>query len=880
MPLIPGSRLGPYEILGLLGEGGMGQVYRARDTQLDRDVAIKILPELFAADPDRVMRFEREAKALAALNHPNIAQIHGVERSGTTRALVMELVEGEDLAQQIARGPVPIDQAVGIARQMAAGLEGAHEAGLVHRDLKPANVKVRDDGTVKVLDFGLAKALDSAGTHLPQNVADSPTLTSPALTQAGVLLGTAAYMAPEQARGRAVDKRADIWAFGCVLYELVTGQNAFAGETVTDTLSAIITRSPDLGLLPAGTPAAVRRLIERCLERDPKRRLRDIGEARIALEAVGESTGPSAGPLATAPRWRTALPWSLAALAILMAVGVMASRAAAPGRVELPPLTVRLALPGLALARNTLPSLSPDGRRIAYVANGGLWTRDLDRLEPRQVTGVDAPRFPFWSPDGRQIAYVHDGALWRVPAEGGRAVMVAAVRFNLGARTPGGVWRPDGTIVFTSAAGGSGLLAVSDEGGEMRTLHAQDSAIESDFHRPSLLPDGDSLLFAVDRLEGGSNTIGVLSRGERKDVLTLDGEVVEGPVYSPTGHILYTRETTAPGIWAVPFSLTRMETTGAPFLVVAGASWPAVTPDGTLVYADLATGGLMQLAWVDPEGARTPAFPGTFPRVLSPRLSPDGHRLAAVVLTDSNQSEVTLFDLRRQTRAVLERGPGIPSRLAWLGNDRLVLTSGGNGPQATVVVRQVDGAARDEIGRGVRPDGSRDGRALVFVALTPGNYTDLWHRVGDTVQVLLGTRYAEDEPALSPDATLLAYISNETGQEEVFLQGYPEAGAKIQVSSGGGRYPRWSPTGDRIYYRDGTAGADGTTGVLQVSVDRRSGLTLGSPRAVTIPGGIETYPGGFDIAPDGARLIVVQSAGGGTDPSLVVMQNWAASTRP
>jgi hypothetical protein len=415
----------------------------------------------------------------------------------------------------------------------------------------------------------------------------------------------------------------------------------------------------------------------------------------------------------------------------------------------------------------------------------------------------------------------------------------------------------------------------------MRTLHEQD-ATESDFHRPSLLPDGDGLLFVVDRNVRGPDTIGVLTRGRRVDVLTIEGEVLDSPVYSPTGHLVYHRETTAPGIWAVPFSLDRLETTGDPVLIAAGGSWPAVTSSGMLIYADEEFTGLMRLSWVDRQGTVTPAYPETFPAIGSPRLSPDGHRLAATVRTDPGQTAAMIFDLRRQTRAIVERSVGDGAEVTWLGGDRVAITAGTTASADRFYVRHVDGSARDDIAaRGFHPDGARDGSALVFVQTSPGTGPDIWHLVSGVPRLLLGTPHTNRHPALSPDATLLAYESTETGQAEVFLRPYPQDGAIVQVSSGGGHAPRWSPAGDRIYYRLGTAGADGHTGLMEVPVDRRDGgLTLGSPRPVTIPGGIETYPDGFDVAPDGSRLIVVQSAGGGTDPSLIVLQNWLAQVRP
>ena len=495
MPLATGTRLGAYEILGPLGAGGMGEVYRARDTKLDRDVALKILPALFAVDPDRLMRFEREARTLAALNHPHVAQIYGVEDEGDVRALAMELVEGEDLAQLVARGPVPVDQVIAIARQIAAALEAAHEAGIIHRDLKPANVKVREDGTVKVLDFGLAKALEPTsspdalpGTHKVAegtSPAHSPTFTSPAFTQMGVILGTAAYMAPEQARGKTVDKRADIWAFGCVLYEMLTGRAVFAGETVTDTLAAIMTRDPDLAVLPAATPAVLRRLLARCLERDPKQRLRDIGEARIALDApaVAGDSRPVDPPSRIATR------------AWLGGMVLVATASALVGwQMRTPPEP--------PVRRHTIPTpedtppfsagVSPLGEAIAFVAGERVWLQWLNAFSPVEVPASDGAHAVFWSPDGSQVGFEARGQLWRAAAAGGPPIAIGHVpqAFTMAG---GAAWLEDDRIVFTT--GGSGLLVIPAAGGEPVPLLDITPSADADFHNVSGLPGGRGVLF-------------------------------------------------------------------------------------------------------------------------------------------------------------------------------------------------------------------------------------------------------------------------------------------------------------------------------------------------------------------------------------------------
>ena len=458
MALTPGTRLGVYEVTARIGEGGMGQVYRARDTKLNRDVAVKILPGNFADDPDRLARFTREAQTLASLNHLNIAHIHGIEESGGVRALVLELVEGEDLAERLARGPIPLDEALPIARQIAEALEAAHEQGIIHRDLKPANIKVRADGTVKVLDFGLAKAMEPAGLASP-SLAHSPTITTPAhlrqayggqaMTQAGIILGTAAYMAPEQARGKGVDKRADVWAFGVVLYEMLTGRSLFKGDTVTDVLAAVVTREPDWTALPAGVPSAVRRLLRRCIDKDPRLRLRDIGDARIELTARVDSD-MEAQPASVPPARRSRRSWMwIAGMAAAAVVGTVVGRLAfRPPPVESPLVSFELSVPDVPA-----PAISPDGSRIAFTSGGRLHVRELGRLTATDLPGTEGANSPFWSHDSTTIGFGANGKLWRISAAGGPPAVICNLPTTTWDDDAGGAWLPDGTIVFTT--GGS-----------------------------------------------------------------------------------------------------------------------------------------------------------------------------------------------------------------------------------------------------------------------------------------------------------------------------------------------------------------------------------------------------------------------------------------
>ena len=510
MELTPGTRIGPYEILSSLGAGGMGAVYRARDTKLGRDVALKILPESFASDADRLARFEREAQMLASLNHPHIAQIHGFEHSGAVRALVMELVEGEDLSQRIAHGAIALDEALPIARQIAEALEAAHEQGIIHRDLKPANIKLRGDGTVKVLDFGLAKALGGAGEASKaggagrNEVLNSPTMTSPAMTRAGVILGTAAYMAPEQARGKAVDKRADIWAFGCVLYEMLTARRPFGGESITDTLSAITRDTPDWTALPGDTPPAVRRVLMRCLEKDPKQRLRDVGDARIELSATTDTDLRAPAP--TTRSHRGLPPWTVPAAIALTAAVILpfAWRPTAPDANVESVRRFEIQAPELRIDAYRHPVIAPNGEAVAWPAGGSLWVRALDRPEPRRLVADVEPLHLVWSPDSQEIAYFSANRLWRVRAAGGEPVVIADATFRRGANTPGAARLEDGRIVFASAATGSGLLSVNARGGAFETLLDVQPGI-SDFHSPSALPGNRGVVLVLDRGPGGSD---------------------------------------------------------------------------------------------------------------------------------------------------------------------------------------------------------------------------------------------------------------------------------------------------------------------------------------------------------------------------------------
>ena len=651
------QRIGCYQVTAKIGEGGMGEVYRARDTKLDRDVALKVLPEAFTSDPDRLARFEREAKVLASLNHPNIGHIYGLEESRGTKALVLELIEGPTLADRIAQGPIPVDEALPIAKQIAEALEAAHEAGVIHRDLKPANIKVREDGTVKVLDFGLAKAVDVTATGDPDQ---SPTLTA-AATQMGVILGTAAYMSPEQARGKPVDKRADIWAFGCVLFEMLAGRPVFAGESLSDTIAHVLDREPEWDVLPSGTPVGIQKLLRRGLAKDRKQRLPDIGVARLDIDdAMYTAAETLEGLVAASPptAWRRARPW----VAGLVTGAVLAT--VVPWRIHEAPVESSLrkfALPlAVAPTYDDFMAVSPDGLKVAYTQDQRLWIHDLSRLDPIEIVDSDGAFRPFWSPDNNFVAYSDGQSLRKVSVQGGRSEILSAQR---GYSFSGGTWTDDGTIIF--AQNGIGISAVSSQGGEPRLVFALDTARRL-YTAPHYLPDGHSLLLAINGFDG-HNEIVVQSGDTRTSVVSSEVRI-EGVTYSPTGHVLYQLGwPESEGIWAVPFSLSSLTSVGDPFLVVENGMWPSMSRDGTLVYGVYQ--GAQQLVWVDRLGDIAGTIGQPQGRIFGPTVSRDGTQ---VVAQGFHQGSVDIWshDVARGTTARLTLdGSGLASERVCQGSD-------------------------------------------------------------------------------------------------------------------------------------------------------------------------------------------------------------------
>jgi Tol biopolymer transport system component len=900
LALAPGTRLGVYEITAQIGEGGMGQVYRGTDTTLGRQVAIKILPEAFASDPERLARFEREAKTLASLNHPNIAAIYGFEKSGGTHALVMELVEGDDLSQRIARGAIPIDEALPIAKQIAEALEAAHEQGIIHRDLKPANIKVRSDGTVKVLDFGLAKAMQPTAGSSP-SMSMAPTITTPALmTGAGMILGTAAYMAPEQARGRPVDKRADIWAFGAVLFEMATGKRAFDGEDVAATLGAVMRLEPDWASLPPDVPPAVRTLLQRCLVKEPRERVADIAAALFVIEHQIGTTTPATTPPPSHPR-----AWWAAAVAIgaVLALAAYTFRTFGQVRPLLEPLEFTIAPPdgtsfgGLAAGGTgyaTHLAVSPDGRHVVFVARAKselhLWLRSVASTEARLLQGTEGSVFPFWSPDSRHIAFFASGALKRVAIAGGPPVTLADAPIGLG-----GSWSSNDTIVFHRAAG-SGLVRIPSAGGVPTPVTTL--AEGEDGHRwPHFLPDGRHFFYTAvtgaccPPAKPGVVKIGSLDGGEPVALLEADSAAAFA-----SGYVLFARGQT---LMAQPFDPTTRTATGDAFPLrervgTEGTRYTSasVSNNGTLAYAPDAAPTSQALIWFDRAG-RALSTLGDGGLDAAPALSPDERHVALALQTGNPINlDIWLIDAERNLRSRLTsdlRAEGSP---VWSPDGtRIAFGSGlGMADKALLFQTQVNQHAASEIlfeaGTLSRPcdprqcrvmptDWSADGRFLLYtlVGAFPAT-SDIWALplVGDrTPFPVATTAFREALGAFSPDSRWVAYMSDEAGQPDVYVQPFGRAGGKHRVSANGGRNPHWRADGKELFYLD----ADGAMTVVSITATDK--VVVGKP-VTLFPVGTLSANQMFSVTKDGQRFLVnARPPNTASTWAMTVVVNWPST---
>ena len=879
MALSAGTHLGSYEVLSQIGAGGMGEVYQAHDTKLGRDVAIKVLPEALAHDAERLARFQREAKMLAALNHSNIATIHGLEQSKGTHFLIMELVSGETLAERVKReGAVPVEEALKIAIQIAEALEAAHEKGIIHRDLKPANVKVTSEGKVKVLDFGLAKAF--AGNAASDDPSNSPTL-SIAATMHGVILGTAAYMSPEQARGKIVDKRTDIWAFGCVLYEMLTGKQAFQGENVTEILAVVVMKEPAFDALPAKTPPAIRTLLIRCLRKDRRQRLPDAGAVRIEIEEA--LAAPLTAVAATAPAtrgWRerftqvAALTMTL--IAIAFAVGFVL-------RAPKPPQPMRLSAEigadaSLYTDSGSSAILSPDGRRLALVASGAdqkqrIYARSLDQLQATALSGTEGARDPFFSPDGQWIGFFADGKLKKISVQGGAAVTLCDVGDDRG-----GSWGTDGTVVFTKDTA-SALSKVSSAGGTPQPLTTLDKqADERTQGWPQVLPGSQAVLFTSNTqgnyYEDADIVVYSIASGQRKTV-ERGGFYAR---YLASGHVVYMHEGT---LFAVPFDLKRLEVTGQPAPILEGVVTATInggaqfsfSDAGNLVYVAGRGSQNVSIYWMDHEGKFQPLreTPGGY---YNPAFSPDGKRLALEIF-DGKRRDIWVYEWERDTLTRLTFGGEGNAYPAWTPDgQRIVYSSQEKGGAPNLWWIRADGvgdAQRLTQSKNLaqfQESWSPDGKVLAFRQLNSGTGNDImtlpiegneksgW-KPGEP-KPFVNSAFNEIEPAFSPDGRWLAYRSDESGSFEVYVRPFPGPGGKWQVSTGNGFFPRWSRNGKELFYRTRDSKIMVAPYTAYGDSFRADKPQLWSPGQFT-DRGLGFY--NFDLHPDGKRFAVLKATG-------------------
>ena len=863
----------------------MGQVYQATDTKLNRQVALKILPEAFATDPDRLARFQREAQVLASLNHPNIAAIYGIEEAEGTRALVLELVEGPTLADRIAQGPIPVDEALPIAKQIAEALEAAHEQGVIHRDLKPANIKVKDDGTVKVLDFGLAKALDTTPEGDPSQ---SPTLTA-AATQMGMIIGTAAYMSPEQARGRPVDRRADIWALGAVLYEMLSGRRAFEGKDVSLTLSAVLQREPEWDTLPSDMPLGLNTYLRRCLHKDPLQRVQAAGDVRLAMEGAFETmvvAPPPVQAVAQRAAWRQTLPLVLGISTIAVVITGLATwyltRPESP-RVVRFTVSPDEAMPLVIVVQSPDVAISSDGERIAYLdgdtGQGAeqLRVRSLGQLTSETLVSEGNLHGPFFSSDGESVGF-WDGrgvaALKRVSVQGGPASTICELPMAL----RGASWGADGTIVFATAGSSSGLWQVPAVGGEPEQLTTPDPEQgELDHIWPELLPGGEAVLFTIRASSIVDSQIAVLSpvTGEQK-VVVRGGSY---PQLSSTGHLLYGRQGT---LWAVGFDLDRLETVGDPVPVQEGvltkplgAADYSVSANGSLVYVSGGAGGLFSLVWVDRQGREEP-FPSLEPGDYAhPRLSPAGDRLA-VELTGADGRDIWVYDLAREVFTQLTFETADDTHPVWTPDgQRIVFASRrDDGPGLFSVAADGSGTVErlTEGGIGRQPySWSADGETLVLTEGEPDAISILPMEGDSQVEPLLQTPFPTEYPRVSPDGRWIAYTGNEPIGDRVYVRPFPDVDAgRWPISAGIGDDPVWGPDNEIFYTASGGA-------IMAVTIETDPTFQVGAPQQLFAG----PYPEGggvqYDVTPDGQRFVMLKRAEAETDtgqPEITVVFNW------
>jgi len=889
MTLSIGQQLGAHEIIALVGKGGMGEVYRARDKKLKRDVAIKILPEEFSRDADRVSRFQREAEVLASLNHPNIAAIYDLQEASGTSYLVLELVEGETIADRLKRGPIPTKEALSIATSMCDALETAHEKGVVHRDLKPANVKITPDGKVKVLDFGLAKALDSESPEV--DLSNSPTLVSGSVR--GIVLGTTAYMSPEQAKGAIVDRRTDIFAFGGVLYEMLAGRRAFPGDTVSEILAAVIRAEPDWTKLPAAIPPGIRRLLSRCLQKDRSLRFRDIADVRFQIEEATLDTG---GAVPVARSYTARMGWILAAL-LLGATLFFAARPSLNSSLT-DPISFNVFPPEgtvFSAANNTTVNvpqfaLSPDGNNLVFVAEAPgatrtLWVRTKDQVSARELLGTANAESPFWSPDSRWIGFFVEGKVKKIPAAGGPAQIITQTSTDI----RGGTWSREDNILF--ASGTEPILHVKSSGGKTTPVTVLDISRELGTHRyPYFLPDGNHFLYSIFGRSTDHNGVYLGSLNDQNKTLLV--RLDTNAVYVPPGFLLFVDGEILQG---QAFDVKRLQLNGQPFFVAehagrSSAFMSAVSASdvGTIAYA----GTIPQngrLTWIDRSGntLETPVTPdGDYPDF---RLSPDEKRLAvSLVNVKAGLVEIWLTDLARNSTSRFASGGLVTGTPIWSPDGtRLVFrtnrngltelyerSAAGGGSERPILVGEAYRAAQLSANV-VHADWSPDGRSIIFSDPSTESGNDLWLlplTQNGKPERFVASPSEQMHGNFSPDGHLVAYTSNESGSFEVYVETLPRSDRKWSVSTGGGYEPRWRADGSEIYY------LSEDRKLMAVSVG--PGPSFGVPKALfqtRVPAGITPNRTHYVPSRDGRRFLVNTQTASTQQAAITVVLNWSAT---
>jgi serine/threonine protein kinase len=875
MSLDVGTRLGSLEITALLGKGGMGEVYRAHDAKLKREVAIKVLPEEFSRDGDRVSRFHREAEVLASLNHPNIAAIYDLQELNGSRYLVLELVEGETLAERIARGLIPLDEALAIARQITEALEAAHDKGITHRDLKPANIKVTSNGGVKVLDFGLARVHEYENNSA--GLSNSPTLMSASMP--GMIMGTAAYMSPEQAKGKEADCISDIWAFGCVLYEMLTGRAAFDGETISEIFAGILKGEPDWNRLPLGTPPAIRQLLRRCLQKNRTRRLHDMADARIEIEETeAEPAAQSVTPPTT--RSRDLLGWIVAALFAVVA-GIAVAVPSFHTSPKAPEMRTEISTP--ATSDPFSFALSPDGRQLVFLASGEgtqrLWLRPLDVLTTQPLAGTEGASDPFWSPDNRSVGFFADGKLKRIDIGGGSPQVLAD------AVPRGGAWSPDGVILFSRSTT-SPLFRVKASGGDATPVTTLDR--QSSHRFPQFLPGGRQFLFyAQGPPQTGGIYIGSLDSTETKRLTVSDA----AGVYMPPAWLLWVRGST---LVAQQLDLAKLVLSGDPVNVAdpvgidgnVQASAVSVSATGLLAYRS-GNGGRRQLVWFDRSGKALGTMGAPDNTLFTPRLSPDGRRVAAYRILQGN-ANIWLFDGTRTIRFTFDASlEGYP---IWSPDGSRVVFRSNRKGHYDLYQKSSSNAASEEVLLESGQDKlalhwSQDGRFLLYQSFDPQTDWDLWvlPMEGDRKPwPFLKTNFAEGSGQFSPDGRWVAYNSNESGRDEIYVRPFlapatasaaDRSAGQWQVSTAGGIYPAWRPDGKELYY----IAPDGKLLAAAITVNRGTLEPPGAPVALfqtRIYGGPNSQvQRQYDVSNDGRFLINSVLEDNNAAP-ITLLQNW------